>query len=145
MVSLRRLRAVALLALTSSVAWAVAGLLVVNLWVLAEGGAPTLDRLWYPVAVFGFLGLLSGAVYACLLALIPARQDGQRFTAMRAAVSGLVSGVGVFGGILLTLADGGPALGPALWFGGVGTLVGLGIHRVASRGRLAPPEPPLLS
>ena len=138
----QRLRAVSRLAIFSAVAWGLLAV-VVNFIVASafEGGHwdPTI-----PFLVFGFLGLIAGAVFAVGLGLKRPVGEAVELSAGRATAFGGIGG----GVVFLLLAVFGPGefegatiasvISIAAAFSAVGALTGLAVERVAKRGALPP-------
>lgn len=140
MVSLRRLRAVLLLAVVSALAWGLIGALVAIGGGLIGGRLPSAQTLYMPFLIFGFFGLLAGAIYAVALAMLPHRDGSTGVSAIRAGLMGIIGGLAVFLGLQVALIEGISRASLQMWavFGLVGGATGLAIQRVAQRGGLPP-------
>ncbi|MEI2718722.1 MAG: hypothetical protein V9E87_01060 [Gemmatimonadales bacterium] len=140
----RRLRAVFQLALISAACWGLVGV-VLNLI-----GAIAIGRdlgSWSPMpvfGVFGFYGLIAGAVFGVVLGLWRPDPNGAELRARRAIGFGGIGGALVFllvaslsTRLMPGISVGDLASGAAL-FSVIGGLTGLGIQRIAKRGALPP-------
>lgn len=146
MVSLRRLRAVLMLALVSAVGWGVVGTVIALGFQIALG--VPIDRLlvsmWEPFGVFASFGLVAGAIYSVAIAMLPQREGQTRLSAVRAGLMGLFGGLAVFFGFFGIEAAmmGEQVMSPTLMVGGavfglIGGATGVAIQRVARRGALS--------
>lgn len=138
MMEFRRLRAVLLLSLVSGIAW---GTLLV-LWILGShlvSGAPVFSEpLLDPFLVFGFFGLIAGALFSLGLGLASSRGRA-RITRWWGALFGGGAGALVSLGLAVTLFTD-TAMATLLWpmmtLTGVGGCVGFLICHVAARKEL---------
>jgi hypothetical protein len=142
MVSMRRLRAVLLLAIVSAIGWGIVGTIIVLGVELAYGIPIRFPAILEPSGFFAAFGLVAGALYAVAIAMVPKRDGQTGLSAVRAGLAGLVGGLAVYFGFFgIEAAMMGESMGGmALMVGGVFGLVGAGtgvaIQRVAQRGAL---------
>lgn len=146
MTSLRKLRAILVIALTWGAFWVLGGLLLTAAALLFArlrwgtiAGFP-LHELPLVLAMFGVIGSVLGVTFATGLAWAGRRRNW-RLTAWRAAALGAVGGVGCYllwflGVELLMDAAFAPTLGSTVAYGALGALTGIVTHGTAARGQL---------
>lgn len=148
--SLRKLRAILVIAVTWSLFWIIGGFVMTAAMLLylrlRWGKIPGLPLEAWATALmmFGAIGAVLGTVFATGLAWAGRRQNWA-FTSRRAATLGAFGGVGCylswFLGVELLLGQAfPPALGSAAIYGALGALTGIITYATAARGRL--PAPP---
>ncbi len=141
--AVRRLRAVFVIGAVSAVIWAVVGVVVTGVFLLALGIGLNIHLFLVPVAAFAVVGFVGGAIWSVGVATVRHPDTGPLLSARRAAVTGLVGGLLVAAAFVWALHDGSTSVAhylpwPILTFalGGAGT--GLLIQRTASRVQLPP-------
>ncbi|HRP07361.1 MAG TPA: hypothetical protein PLL69_02640 [Gemmatimonadales bacterium] len=142
MLEFRKLRAVLLLALVSSVAW---GLLIalINLGVELFSGRPlTIDAFTRPFLAYAALGFLMGLVFGVAIALIGVARGQRELSMVRATSFGALGGAVMFQVVWLGLYQGAlmgslsAIIAPTAVFALLGAGTGLAIRAAAGRGRI---------
>jgi hypothetical protein len=138
MISLRRLRAVLLLAIVSAIGWGIVGLLIAVGGNLLGGIGIRLGALVSVFGMFALFGFVAGAIYAVAIAMLPQREGQSGLSALRAGLMGVIGGLAVFLGLQVALVEGFSGTSLAVWavFGLIGGATGVAIQRVAQRGAL---------